>query len=98
MTKKQLDYDADIIREFAAKLYLRARSLAAGYTFIGAFLGGLVGGATASEQPTLVWLSIAVFGLIGFMIGREKAFAMKLEAQTALAQVQIEFNTRPTSN
>ena len=95
MTSKTLDYDADIIREFAAKLYLRARSLAAVYTLIGTFLGGLVGGATASENPIALWLSILMFGIIGYMIGREKAFAMKLEAQTALAQVQIEMNTRP---
>ena len=92
MTSKTLDYDADIIREFAAKLYIRARSLAAGYSFIGGFLGGIVGGTSGNDAAVV--LSVVVFATIGFMIGREKAFAMKLEAQIALAQVQIERNTR----
>ena len=42
MASKKLEYDADIIREFAANLYRRARSLAVGYSVVGGFLGGLV--------------------------------------------------------
>jgi len=35
-----------------------------------------------------------LFGLIGFMAGRERAFTLKLQAQTALCQAKIEENTR----
>ena len=40
-------------------------------------------------------LALAVFGLgIGVAFGLEKAFLLKLQAQTALCQLQIEANTR----
>jgi len=35
-----------------------------------------------------------IFGLIGYMAGRERAFVLKLAAQTSLCQVKIEENTR----
>ena len=93
MASIKMDYDAEIIREFATGLYRRAYSLAAGYAVIGGFLGGVVGGYTEPNLGAL-WLVIAIFAIIGYLIGREKAFAMRLQAQTALAQVQIEINTR----
>ena len=35
-----------------------------------------------------------LFGLIGFMTGRERAFRLRLVAQTSLCQLKIEENTR----
>ena len=35
-----------------------------------------------------------VFGLIGYAIGSRRAFMLKLRAQLALCQVEIEHNTR----
>jgi len=35
-----------------------------------------------------------LFGLLGFLAGRERAFVLKLAAQTSLCQVKIEENTR----
>jgi hypothetical protein len=36
----------------------------------------------------------ALMGTIAFMVGRWKSFALRLEAQLALCQLQIETNTR----
>ena len=35
-----------------------------------------------------------VFGLIGFLAGRERAFRLRVAAQTVLCQLKIEENTR----
>lgn len=43
------------------------------------------------------FMGALVFGLIGFMAGRERAFLLRLQAQTALCQVKIEENTRSSS-
>lgn len=50
----------------------------------------------APPQPTTDWplIGILVVGLLGFSIGWNKAFLMKLQAQTALCQAKIEENTR----
>lgn len=46
--------------------------------------------------PTTNWtlIGILVVGLIGFWSGWNKAFILKLQAQTALCQAKIEENTR----
>lgn len=49
----------------------------------------------SSSSPTL--LGILAFGLLGFWIGSNKAFVLKLQAQTALCQAKIEENTNPVA-
>lgn len=96
MASKKLDYDADITREFAAKLYRRARFLAVGYAFVGAFLSGAAM-ALVAYQPLGTWDATFIYiiaALAGYNIGEGKKFELELQAQTALAQVQIEINTR----
>jgi len=39
-------------------------------------------------------IGAVLFGLIGFLAGRERAFLLRLQAQTALCQAKIEENTR----
>ena len=48
------------------------------------------------SPPTTSWTltGILVAGLIGFWSGWNKAFVLKLQAQTALCQMKIEENTR----
>ena len=46
--------------------------------------GALIGGS----------IGALVLGLIAFSLGQQKAFALRLQAQVALCQVQIEANTR----
>jgi len=47
-----------------------------------------------SEGFGLGLLGAILFGLLGFWLGRERAFQLKLQAQTALCQAKIEENTR----
>lgn len=86
-------YDPSVIQEFADKLYARANSIVASYTVLGALLGG-AGGFAATQEVALSVAGVCFGGLLGFMAGREKAAALKLQAQTALCQIQIEENTR----
>ena len=96
MASKKLDYDADITRKFAATLYRRARFLAVGYGFIGAFLSGAAI-VLFADVPLGTWQANFIYivaAAAGYNIGEGKKFELRLQAQTALAQVQIEMNTR----
>lgn len=55
--------------------------------------------AAPPPPPTTNWtlIGILVVGLLGFGIGWNKAFILKLQAQTALCQAKIEENTRSTT-
>ena len=94
-------YDPAVINEFADRLYAQAKSIIATLTvlfgFLGLVFGGGVGavlarGADGTMSGALVGALLG--GLIGYVIGRERAFVLKLQAQTALCQVQIESNSR----
>ena len=93
-------YDADVIVTFAARLYKQAGSIVAAYTLLGALLGLLLGGtAAAALQRDDLMVAFAIIGAliggaVGYVRGQERAFTLRLQAQTALCQVQIEENTR----
>jgi len=55
-----------------------------------------LGQAVQPSPPTTNWMliGILVVGLLGLWIGWNKAFILKLQAQTALCQAKIEENTR----
>jgi hypothetical protein len=99
-----VDYDERVICQFADRLYRRAASTIGVYTFLGGLIGVLVvvlGGASYAARsghwPGLEGPGIFVGGIaamIGFFVGRERAFTLRLTAQTALCQAQIERNTR----
>lgn len=97
---KKIEYDADVIEQFAADLYTRARSLTLTYAF-GLGLLALFASAAVFAEGGALWL-VGVFTVIGaaagYSIGQSKSFQLKLDAQTALAQVQIEKNTRRTTS
>jgi hypothetical protein len=58
-----------------------------------------LGQAVQPSPPTTNWtlIGILVVGLLGFWTGWNKAFVLKLQAQTALCQVKIEENTNPSA-
>lgn len=89
-------YDANVIYEFADRLYAQARSIMVFYTLLGGLIGGVGGYLLDKEFRTglLALGGLVVLGGIGFAIGRERGFVLRLQAQTALCQVQIEQNTR----
>ena len=71
------------------------------WTFIGVLAGG-IGGAAAGNWGNstnaliAAVLAGAVCGAIGYSLAKRRIFTLKLQAQTALCQVQIERNTRRT--
>ncbi len=87
-----VQYDPKVIYEFADRLHRKANTIIAKCTIVGALIGGIVGYAVKGAGVAL--LGLVIFGAIGFYIGREKAFSLKLQAQTALCQVKIEENTK----
>jgi F0F1-type ATP synthase assembly protein I len=94
-------YDASIIQQFADRLYKRASSIVASLTVIGILFGFGIGYALdyAYDLGTIGLIVGAALGaIIGFAIGQERAFVLKLQAQVALCQVQIEQNTRSDKN
>lgn len=99
MAKNPVAYDAAVIQEFAERLYSQAASIIFTSTFLGGVIGallGLGGAAAAHDQGAIgmaALIGAVIGGLIGYSRGRERAFKLKLEAQVALCQVQIEKNT-----
>lgn len=90
-------YDPKVINEFADRLYAQANSIIMTHTSIGALAGCVAGYAAGhgSDSAGVFALVLgAVGGGMGFSIGKQKAFTLKLQAQTALCQAKIEENTR----
>lgn len=91
--------DPGIIQAHADDLYARATWLHVLSTIGGviAGLGYLYGWASASArmEPTTWFVALALGGGLGWLVGSGTAFAMRLPAQLALCQLQIEINTRP---
>jgi hypothetical protein len=66
-------------------------------------VGGAAGGAIGAALPgasslLLVLIGAVIVGAIAWQLGRQKAAALRLQAQVALCQVQIEENTRYLGN
>lgn len=99
MAQKPVSYDAAVIQEFAQRLYSQAASIIFTSTFLGVVIGALLGlgGAAAAQAHGAIGMAVligaVIGGLAGFSRGRERAFKLKLEAQVALCQAQIEKNT-----
>jgi len=103
-------YDDSILQQHADTLYRAANRIvtntALAYGVVGFFVSALlVGGFSAADNLTstdnvvlvqgiVVVLLTAVAVCLGVISGREKAFRLKLQAQTVLCQRQIELNTR----
>lgn len=102
MASKPVTYDPAVIQEFAQRLYSQAASIIFTSIFLGGVIGALLGlvGAAAAQAHSFIGrpalIGAVVGGLAGLSRGRERAFQLKLEAQVALCQVQIEKNTSAT--
>lgn len=92
-------YDVNVLQSSADKLYSRAKGIAFGYAVRGLALGGVLGaviGRANSQQATMFGGILGVVAaVIGFSMGWEKAFTLRLEAQRTLCALQTEINTRP---
>jgi hypothetical protein len=103
--KSKVDYDPQVIEQFAESLYRKAMSSQRGSVVVGLVLGAVFGGIPLTSLceswpipssfgfATLIVGSIAG-GIIGFVIGDARSFGYKLQAQAALCQVEIQRNTQ----
>lgn len=95
-----VQYDPQIIQQFAERLYKRARGIVGTFVVLGAIIGAIIGKIVSGvlggvDGDWIIMLLAAVFlGVIGYSLGMQAAFRIKLEAQTALCQVRIEENTK----
>jgi len=106
-------YDENVLQQYADTLYRQAQStvfwtiLRYGFTtFLLALVAAVAvdwfGHVGSDSEPMLYgWALIPatlVGGIAGAAVGRRKAFQLKLLAQQALCQRQIEMNTRPRAS
>ena len=92
-----VQYDPGVIQSFADGLYRAADRIVMMTAIIGALIGGAIGlafGQAVGGGALIGLLGAAVGGFIGHSRGISKTFQLRLQAQLALCQVEIEFNTR----
>ena len=80
-----------MIEIFADKLYREAKTVVIKYALVFALLLGLGFGL---YRTTWGLVGAIIGAVVGYLFAQEKAFQLRLQAQTALGQVQIEKNTR----
>lgn len=98
-TKTNTQYDPDIINRYANWLYDRATTIVVIHALVGAAIGAgpgllLLARLFGSADVFSALIGGIIGGAIGYWIGSQKAYWLKLQAQVALCQVQIEYNTR----
>jgi hypothetical protein len=97
-------YDPKVIEQFAEKLYRKASSFVAGSVVIGAALGAAFGAVPLTSLgdawpiPSYLGFATLLLGslvgaIIGYVIGDTRSFGYRLQAQSALCQLQSERNT-----
>ena len=94
-----IQYDAKIIFEFADRLYKQAAYVVISYAVFGGLIGLIIGGVGGTVLPAIGGAVGAItgalaLGVIGYSMGQQHAFALRLQAQTALCHARIEENTR----
>lgn len=92
-----ISYNPGVIREFSSKMYRMAQTIVYIYTIFAAVVGFVVGLAIVGMievSVAVAFLTAFIAGIIGHALGSNKAFWLKLQAQVALCQVEIERNTQ----
>ena len=93
-------FQPEIIRAYAHRLYARAALSMVTSTILGGLIGLVVAPYLLQSLPVAVSLRCPEWGVVVFLAflgglqGWERAFLLKLQAQTALCQLQIELTTR----
>lgn len=97
-----IEYNPDLLHKLAGQLYRQALSVEVTQTLLGFLLGaGVAFSVLASMMRDVGLVEVMVGGLVGALLGlslaRPKAFALRVQAQSLLCQVQIEKNTARTA-
>lgn len=88
-------YDPAIIQKLADKLYASAATIVFVCTVIFGLGGAAAGYAYGGRDEKFAVVGGLVGAVLGYLIGQWRAFYIRVLAQTALCQKQIEENTRP---
>ncbi len=92
-------YDAAVIEKMGTRVLKRASSWVVSYVLLGLLLGlipliaGQVADLGGGMGGTLSIVGLLLFAAIGYAIGSERAFSLRLQAHLLLCQVSIERNT-----
>ena len=103
------EYDPRIIERHASKLYAKASAVVAGSAAVGGFVGAAFGAVPLTSLgdawpvPSAFGFATLLFGLIagavvGYVIGDARSFGYRLQAQSALCQIQLERNLAQTAH
>lgn len=93
-------YDPNFIQRCADRLYARAILATVTSTVLGGLIGFLLAPMLLQNLPVALatrcpdWLVAALLAAVGFAQGLERGIALRLQAQTALCQVEIERHAR----
>jgi hypothetical protein len=90
-------YDPNLLRTLAERLNAQARTAVVVGIVAGTVTGGLFGFAASlifMLSHSLLIPGAIMGAVLGIFAGRRKAQALRLQAQMALCQIQIEANTR----
>ena len=94
-------YDPSVIQQHAQRLYDRARAIiivyGVGFGLMGLFAGMLIEALTGDLGPGLVGVGGLLCAVLGAAYGQARGFELRLQAQLALCQAQIEVNGRPAA-
>lgn len=88
------EYNPELIQKLADKLYSQANSSIVLGTLIGFVAGGFFGLSVSHESAIGVVIGVVLGSIVGYLIGQSRAFSLRVQAQMALCQRQIELNTR----
>lgn len=95
-----VQFDPDVIEEYARGLYARARAVVIWSALVGLVVGTVAAAVLARALVVTAGLAelaigASIGGMLGVAHGKARAFGLILQAQVALCQLQIEKNTRP---
>ena len=96
-------YDPRVIEQYAENLYRKASSFVGGSVVVGAALGAAFGAVPLTSlgdswpvPPIFGFATLLIGGVfgavIGYVIGDTRSFGYRLQAQSALCQLQLERN------
>ena len=88
------EYNPEVIQKLADKLYSQANTIVVVLTLLGLIVGGFGGFSASQEFGVAAIVGLVLGGIIGYFIGQSRAFMLRVQAQIALCQRQIEYNTR----
>jgi hypothetical protein len=92
-----IEHDSSIIKTFADKRYRSAAWLEVKYALVFGIVGVMILlylTPASSHFIPVSCVGVIVGGLLGYNYGAQKAFSLRLQAQTALCFTKIEENTR----